>query len=87
MRNGLEIGGISLVTVFSLALVATIVLFIYYAVRWAENDSVGMEDPGTDGINQQNRKTRAEYAYYAGVIVLLFIITGMHSFVIAKELL
>ena len=87
MYTNVEIGGMSLVTVFSLAAVATTVLFVVYASEWAENDTQNMAATTGGATDQQNRLAMAEYAYYATVILMLMIITGMHGFVIARELL
>ena len=81
--NGLAIGGVSLATIFSIAFVATLVLFLIYVADWAENDSA---ETFSDS-EQSNRYYKAQISYWAGVIILLFLLTGMHSFVIAKELL
>lgn len=81
--NGLTIGGISLATIFSLAFVATLVLFLMYVADWAEHDS----ESSINSREQRNRLHKAQFSYWAGVIILLFLLTGMHSFVIAKQLL
>jgi len=87
MYTNVEIGGMSLVTVFSLAAVATTVLFVIYASEWAEHEDQNMAATSSGSRDQQNRLAKAEYAYYATVILMLMIITGMHGFVIARELL
>ena len=92
MYTTVEIGGMSLVTLFSLAAVATAVIFVVYAAEWGENTTTNMNTvaagaTGNAARDQQNRLAKAEYAYYATVILILMVITGMHGFVIARELL
>ena len=75
MKNGLQIGGLSLVTIFSLASVAAVGLFLYYVSEWSEN--------GNDIADA----IKAEFSYYGAVVGLLMILTGMHGFVIMSDLL
>ena len=75
MQSGLQIGGLSLVTIFGLASVAAIGLFLYYTSEWSEN--------GNDIADS----IRAELSYDGAVIALLMILTGMHGFVIINDLL
>ena len=91
MYTSIEIGGISLVSVFSLAAVATAILFVIYAVDWSEHVDINMNTVtgarANDARDQQNRLAKAEYSFYATVILILMVITGMHGFAIARELL
>jgi uncharacterized membrane protein len=87
MMTGLRIGGISLATIFGLATLVALVFFIVYASEWSDSQSDNMAGTTPASTAQQNKKTRTEFAYYAAVIGLLFLLTGMHSFVIARELL
>ena len=75
MKNGLQIGGLSLVTIFGLASIASVGLFLYYVNEWSEN--------GYDIADS----IKAEFSYYGTVIGLLMILTGFHGFVIMSDLL
>ena len=75
MQSGLQIGGLSLVTIFGLASLAAAALFLYYTSQWQEN--------GNDVADA----IRSEFSYQAAVIGLLMIISGMHGFVIINDLL
>lgn len=75
MQSGLQIGGLSLVTIFGMASLAAIALFLYYTSQWNETG------------NDLADVIRAELSYDGAVIALLMIITGMHGFVIINDLL
>ncbi len=75
MQSGLQIGGLSLVTIFGIASFAAIALFMYYSSEWNETG------------NDLADVIRAELSYDGAVIALLMIITGMHGFVIINDLL
>lgn len=87
MMTGLRIGGVSLATLFGLATLVSLVFFLVYATEWSDSQKDNMAATDASGTAQQNKKTKTEFAYYAAVIGLLFLLTGMHSFVIARELL
>ena len=75
MQSGLQIGGLSLVTIFGIASFAAIALFMCYSSEWNETG------------NDLADVIRAELSYDGAVIALLMIITGMHGFVIINDLL
>ena len=75
MQSGLQIGGLSLVTIFGIASLAAIGLFLYYTSQWNETG------------NDLADVIRAELSYDGAVIALLMMITGMHGFVIINDLL
>ena len=87
MMTGLRIGGISLGTLFGIATIAALVFFMINVSEWSDSQKDNMAGTGADATAQRNKKTRAEFSYYAAVIGLLFLLTGMHSFVITRELL
>lgn len=74
MQVGIKIGGLSLLTIFSLASITAIVFFLYYASEWSENKNI------SDAI-------RAEFSYEGSVIGLLMIVAGIHGVVIMNDLL
>ena len=88
MLSPLHSGTLSLVTIFSLLSIAAAVLFIIYAAEWNNN---GTKINGSTGNYQNedvyNDQVKTEFSYYAAVIVLLFVISGMHGFAIMRELL
>lgn len=75
MQNGLQVGGLSLATLFSLASLTAVGFFLYYVSEWSEHGQSPL-----DGI-------KAELSYQGAVIGLLMILTGMHGFVIINDLL
>jgi hypothetical protein len=75
MQSGLQVGGLSLMTIFSVAAIASTIIFLYYVSEWSEN-GYGTAD-----------SIRAEFSYYRTVVALLMILTGMHGFVIINDLL
>jgi uncharacterized membrane protein len=85
MELGLGIGTLSLVTVFALVSIASIVIFIYYSSQWAEESN--KISSGVESNTAYTQRIRTEYAYYATVILLLFILSGMHGFGLIRELL
>lgn len=66
--------------IFALASVASAVIFIVYAVEWAENDSVSTHD----NDEQRNRLHKVEYAYYATVLSLLTMIVFFNGYHLTK---
>ena len=83
----LHTGTLSFVTLFSLLGVAAAVLFIVYAAEWNDH---GTKINGTGSYSNEDvyaDQVKTEFSYYAAVIVLLFVISGMHGFAIMKELL
>ena len=87
MMSPLHTGTLSFVTLFSLLSIAAAVLFIVYAVEW--NDHGTKINSSGDYQNEDvcTDQVKTEFSYYAAVIVLLFVISGMHGFAIMKELL
>lgn len=72
---------LSLTTLFSLVALASIILFIVYAVEW--HNHIG-DTPDTNTVTgesdrQYRERVRTEYAYYASVISLLFVLMSMHT--------
>ena len=86
MMSPLHTGTLSLVTISSLAAIAATVVFIIYAIKWAE-DEPKLNGTGNYIVEVYENQTKAEFSYYAAVIVLLFVISGMHGFALMKELL
>ena len=82
MELSFGIGTLSLVTLFALAAIASIVIFIVYAAEWESHDI----SSGEIQKNYEDR-VRAEFGYYAAVISLLCILAGMHGFALIRELL
>ncbi len=86
MMTPLHTGTLSLVTIFSLLGIASAVLFIIFAIEWNEhNPKITTGNYSRGEIYENQIKT--EFSYYAAVIVLLFVISGMHGFALMKELL
>ena len=88
MLSPLHSGTLSLVTIFSLLSIAAAVLFIIYAAEW-NNNGTKINDSNGNYQNEDvyNDQVKTEFSYYAAVIVLLFVISGMHGFAIMRELL
>lgn len=84
MISPLGQGTLSLVGLFSLTAIAAAVLFIVYAAEWQHSDKYTGTAETEDAYE---KRTRTEISYYAAVIVLLFVISGMHGFALVKELL
>ena len=88
MMSPLHTGTLSFVTLFSLLGIAAAVLFIVYAAEWNYHENkitAGTSSYAAEEVYADQVKT--EFSYYAAVIVLLFVISGMHGFAIMKELL
>ena len=83
----LHTGTLSLVTISSLAAIAATVVFIIYAIKWSEDEPKLTGSGSYNSAEVYENQTKAEFSYYAAVIVLLFVISGMHGFALMKELL
>ncbi len=71
--------------VFALGAIAATVVFIVYAVAWSTNDSNNMADSASAASReQQNRKTKVEYAYQATVMALLALIVFFNGYHLTK---
>jgi len=83
MELSFGVGTLSFVTLLSLAAIAAIVIFIVYAAEWnSHNLSSGENTPAI-----YEDRVRAQFGYYASVIALLSILSGMHGFALIRELL
>ena len=83
MELGITTGTLSFVTIFALLAVATTVLFIVYAAEWNSHDT----SSGENSLQIYEDRFQTQYSYYATVILLLFILSGMHGFALMRELL
>lgn len=79
---GLSIAGLSFLSIFIGLAIATVVLFLYYVSEWATYHE---DEHPREVVNQVNREVASSWAYMGGVIVLLYIISGMHAFVTLKK--
>ena len=87
MEHGLMLGSGSLGVLFGLAAVAAMVIFIVYAAEWASDEGSGTPTFTDTNADHANDYIRAEFAYYAFVIAALSLLTGMHGYVVAREML
>jgi uncharacterized membrane protein len=86
MSNNLHAASLSLTTVFTFLALASIVLFIFYAVEWHSHlkDTPDDGSAATESNRQYRTRSRTEYSYAAAVLSLLFVLMSMHGGVFSR---
>ena len=85
MNVGLKISSLGLLSIFTGVFIATVVLFLYYTIDWADGSSSGLHDYTNHG--QRHRQIQVSYVYKGAVLALLFILSGMHGYVVLRRLI
>ena len=86
MKSGLKMSGLGLVTIFSGFTLAAIGLFLYYVIEIAKNPDFAAE---LEGKNPESLKLEGEkmISYRAAVLGFLFVLAGMHGYVVMRRLI